>query len=213
MDEARDQALEAAAFVGETLGPLFLYDPADEAVAPVYEAIGELDAAEAAVEWPLAAPAEAQEALRLMEDGLRGGVDDELIWEYRRLFAGPAAKAAPPWGSVYTDRECVIFGEATLELRRWLREAGIEVPGTGKEPEDHIGLMLVLMAWLARQRPELLDEYLAQHLLTWAPHFLGIVQQESQHPFFCGLAQLTGASLAGLQDALQLSVDVPRFYR
>ncbi len=213
MEDAREQITESVAFIGETLGPLFLYDPADAAVAPVYEAIAALDAEEAAAAWPFAAPEDAARALGLLCEGLARGVDDALVWEYRRLFTGPAAKVAPPWGSVYTDRECVVFGESTLALRQWLREVGIEVPGRGNEPEDHIGLMLVLMAWIARERPELLDDYLAQHLLTWASHFLGIVQQGTEHPFFQGLAQLTAASLAGVQDALQLQVTVPRFYR
>ena len=125
----------------------------------------------------------------------------------------PGQKAAPPWGSVYTDRECVVFGEATLALRQWMRESGIARPGDGSEPEDHIGLMLLLMAWIARHRPELLDDYLTDHLLTWAPHFLGIVGEQTHHPFFGGLASLSAASLAGVQQALGLSVDTPRFYR
>ena len=67
--------------------------------------------------------------------------------EYRRLFVGPAPKPAPPWGSVYTDRECVVFGESTLALRAWMRAQGIARLVDDKTPEDHIGLMLVLMAW------------------------------------------------------------------
>ena len=204
---------EGVAFIGETLGPLFAHDPADEEVAGLYDALAALDPAAAGEEWPLGDAAGATRALAEMVRGLADEADDALVWEYRRLFVGPGPKAAPPWGSVYTDRECVVFGESTLALRQWLREVGIEVPGRGNEPEDHIGLMLVLMAWIARERPELLDDYLAQHLLTWASHFLGIVQQGTEHPFFQGLAQLTAASLAGVQDALQLQVTVPRFYR
>ena len=41
-----------------------------------------------------------------------------------------------------------------------------------KTPEDHIGLMLVLMAWIARNRPEALDDFLRLHLLPWSSHFL-----------------------------------------
>lgn len=213
MEENREQIEEAAAFIGEALGPLFLYDPTDAAVLPVYEAISALDCEDAAAEWPLATQSEASEAFKLIDAGLKAGVDEALIWEYRRLFAGPSTKIAPPWGSVYTDRECVIFGASTLALRKWLREAEIQIPGNNSEPEDHIGLMLLLMAWIARNRPEILDEYLEKHLLTWAPHFLSIVNRESSHPFFQGLAQLAGASLAGLQDVLQLHVDEPHFYR
>lgn len=79
--------------------------------------------------------------------------DDDLTWEYRRLFIGPGAKPAPPWGSVYTDRECVVFGATTLELRAWMREHGVARTADEKTPEDHIGLMLALMAWLAQNSP------------------------------------------------------------
>ena len=40
------------------------------------------------------------------------------------------------------------------------------------EPEDHIGLMLALMSYLARNQPDDLDEFLQIHLLTWSSHFL-----------------------------------------
>ncbi len=213
MSQQSEQILEPVAFLGEATGSLFLYEPGSIEAAPFYEALGALEAEQAAAEWPFVTPGQAREAFALICEGIVSGVDDGLTDEYRRLFVGPAPKAAPPWGSVYTDRECVIFGATTLALRAWLREVGIQGPGNGKEPEDHIGLMLLLMSWIARHRPELLDGYLADHLLPWAPHFLGVVQRETQHPFFQGLALLTASSLEGIQDALSLDVTVPRFYR
>ena len=51
--------------------------------------------------------------------GLAAGyVDEDLYWEYRRLFVGPQAKVAPPWGSVYLDKDQVIFGASTMEPKR-----------------------------------------------------------------------------------------------
>lgn len=224
---------EAVQFAGETLGPLFLYDPSDARVAPLYEQLCGLDLVGAASQWPFAEDGEALSALSAMVGGIGGGVhchdasdgpvDDSLVWEFRRLFVGPAAKVAPPWGSVYTDRECVIFGRSTIALREWARSVGVGLHGQpsdasrdlicANDPEDHIGRMLLLMAWLARNRPELLGEYLSEHLLTWAPHFLEIVQRESSHPFFVGLARLTGFTLEGIQRELALDVKEPRFYR
>ena len=148
-----------------------------------------------------------------MQEGLANGVDDDLMWEYRRLFVGPGHKAAPPWGSVYTDREQVIFGLTTLDLRRWMRERGIERRGDANDPEDHIGLMLELMAWIAANRPADLDDYLQNHLLTWAPHFLAYMEKETTHPFYKGLARLACASLEGMRDSRGLDVVEPRFYR
>ncbi len=208
-----EHILDSVAFLGEATGPLFLYEPGSDEAAALYGALGALEVEQAAREWPFAEPKQALEAFTLINEGLAFGVDEDLTSEYRRLFVGPAPKAAPPWGSVYTDRECVIFGATTLALRAWLRESGIQVPGNGKEPEDHIGLMLLLMGWITRHRPELLDAYLADHLLPWGPHLLSVVQRESQHPFFQGLALLTASSLEGIQQVLSLDVAVPRFYR
>ena len=211
VDEAR--ACEGIAFIGDTLGPLFAHDPSDGQADDLYGALAALDPAAAGQEWPFGDAAAATEALADFAAGLAGGVDDDLIWEYRRLFVGPGPKAAPPWGSVYTDRETVVFGEATLVLRQWMRVSGVRRLGDEAEPEDHIGLMLQLMAWLARERPALLDEYLADHLLTWAPHFLDVMESATTHPFYRGLAALTRLSLEGIGEARGLVVEEPRFYR
>lgn len=207
------EILEGIAFVGETLGPLFSHDPADGEADGLYAALAAADPAEAGAAWPFGDRALAAEALAEVAQGLADGVDDDLTWEYRRLFVGPGPKAAPPWGSVYTDRESVVFGEATLALRQWMRACGVRRLGQEAEPEDHIGTMLSLMAWLARERPELLDEYLADHLLPWAPHFLVVMGEQAGHPFYRGLAALTRLSLEGIRDQRGLQVTEPRFYR
>ncbi len=87
-------------------------------------------------------------------------------------FRGAGTPRSSAVGSVYTDRECVVFGETTLALRAWMREHGVARANDEKTPEDHIGLMLALMSHLCRTQPESLDDYLCGHLLTWAPHYL-----------------------------------------
>lgn len=214
MDEKREALLDGIAFVGETLGPFFLQDPKTGDAHEAFAALAALDVDAAAGEWPFVDDDEARRDLGLMVEGLAKGIEDEdLMWEYRRLFIGPAPKPAPPWGSVYTDRECVIFGESTLALRQWMRECGIQRLVDDKTPEDHIGLMLVLMAWIARNRPEVLDDYLRLHLLTWSSHFLDELIEAAEHPFYEGLARLAKASLEGIQGELALDVTYPRYFR
>lgn len=204
----------AIAFVGTTLAPFFLEDPRIGNAGAAFAAIAALDTTAAGAEWPLADTAVATAALEAMAQGARANDQAEaLTADYRQLFVGPAVKAAPPWGSVYTDRECVVFGESTLALRQWMREHAIARTTDERTPEDHIGLMLALMAHIARTDPALLDEYLRLHLLPWAGHFLDIMEQASCHPFYQGLAQLTRASLAGIQNELNIEVVYPRFYR
>lgn len=223
-----EKTLEGIAFAGRTLGPLFRHDPLldREKVEALYVTLARSNPTALCEEWPFVAPDEALEPITDMVRGAKRfedelAVDNEslaatssLADEYRRLFVGPAKKAAPPWGSVYTDRDQVIFGFSTLELREWLRKNGIQVRrGESEEPEDHIGTMLELMAWLADNRPELLGDYLQHHLLTWAPHFLVLMQNAAADAFFTGLAALTRSTLLGIQDALSLDVIEPRFYR
>lgn len=208
-----EDQLDGIYFIGNTLGPLFYYDPNDEFVQASYEAFGTLDPEQASKEWPYVSPDAAKPALDLMTRGASGGVDDDMVWEYRRLFVGPNAKATPPWGSVYTDRECVVFGEATLALRQWMKRTGVVRLNSEKEPEDHIGLMLMMLSWIQLNRPDLTEEYLRDHLLPWASHFLEEMEKAAEHPFYEGLARLTRLSLEGIQAECGIEVDYPRFYR
>ena len=156
MDKLDDKSRAGIVFVGSTLGPLFLHDPEHDAqvVAAGLEALATLDVEAAAKDWPFVSAEDAERALALMHEGLAEGTkSDALVWEYRRLFVGPLAKPAPPWGSVYTDKDMVVFGASTMQLRDWMRRNGIAIEkGESDEPEDHIGTMLVLLAWLAEER-------------------------------------------------------------
>ena len=206
--------LKAIAFVGEALGPFFLEDPRTGAAGGAFAAVAALDVPAAARQWPFVDDADAAHHLGLMVRGLENGADDEgLVREYRRLFIGPAPKPAPPWGSVYTDRERVVFGMSTLALRAWMRENGVARTDGERTPEDHIGLMLELMAWLAREQPESLGDYLRLHLLTWSTHFLDQLACAARQPFYEGLALITRDSLEGIRQELGLQVDYPRYWR
>lgn len=221
MSEAeRAAALEAVAFVGETLAPFYLQDPVTGEAGAAFDAMRTLDADAAGSEWPFVEADEAKADLTLMVEGLQpaaagepGSHDGALVREYRRLFIGPAPKPAPPWGSVYTDRECVVFGASTLELRTWMRLNGIVRTTDDRTPEDHIGLMLAQLAYLAREKGDIVEEFLKLHLLPWSTHFLDQLEAAAEQPFYRGLARLTRASLEGVQDVFGIEVTYPRFYR
>lgn len=215
MTEATEP-VDAIVFAGASLAPFFLNDPRTGDAADAFAALAELDVDAAAAQWPFAGDevAAVEGALAAMKEGLAAGADhDDVVWEYRRLFVGPGHLPAPPWGSVYTDRECVVFGESTLALRAWMRAVGVERLADERTPEDHIGLMLALLSFLAAERPELVDDYLRDHLLTWAPHYLEALEEAAEQPFYIGLARLTRLTLVGLQRERGLTVELPRFYR
>lgn len=208
-----DTQLEAVTFVGDALAPFFLQDPSHDEATPHLEAFASLDAEAAAAEWPYGNPSAIASGLRDMVEGLAGSSTEDLSWEFRRLFVGPEHKAAAPWGSVYTDHDGVIFGESALALASWMRTKGIDRLSREGDPEDHIGLLLALMAWIARNRPELLDEFLHCHLLTWSSHYLDKLESEANLPFYRGLAVVTRESLEGIQSERDIQVEYPRYFR
>ena len=211
-----DEELEAVAFVGTTLAPFFLNDPKKGEAGASFAAMAQLNPAQAAGEWPFADAEEAAADFALMVEGLAGGADaEDLVWEYRRLFTGPGHLVAPPWGSVYTDVESVVFGASTLELRAFMRKAGVARVSDERTPEDHIGLMLAMMAYLAQNKPEFLDEVPLTATCSPGRPTTWIRWSARRSTLSTeGLPRLTRSTLEGIRAARGLQVrDFPRFYR
>lgn len=197
MNSAKDEMLElfgAVALGGQTLGALFLTDPKEAAFEPLFEQLTALSSLE---DWPFGSEGELARAYKLFSEGTAEGCA-ALGREYQRLFIGPHHFEAPAWGSVYLDRDQILFGNSTLELDQWMRVNGIAINEDKKEPVDHIGKMLVLLGWLAQEKPDLLAEYLAEHLMPWAPRYLELLEADARSPFYEGLAVLTRVTLDGV---------------
>lgn len=85
----------------------------------------------------------------------------------------PVGTAVSAVGSVWLDRESVLFGDSTLALRQWMREKGIQFEMKQNEPEDHFGSLLLMAAWLAENgRQTECEELLAWHLFRGQHVFL-----------------------------------------
>lgn len=192
---------------GRLLGASFYYEPSDSRIAGVLDFFRQPTWTQ---EWEIPLEENACEKITAL---IKQGLKQDLTEQYQTLFIGPNELVAPPWGSVYLDPECVIFGNSLLALRDFLKRHQIAFQAQQDEPEDHIGLMLMLAAYLAETRSHLLVEFLSQHLLTWAPHFLTKLANVENHPFYQGLAQLTLITLDDWKQKLSLSVPDVRFYR
>ncbi|HGN1704559.1 TPA: Tat proofreading chaperone DmsD [Providencia rettgeri] len=201
------QFLEHVAITGRVLGSLFYFAPDSEnnvdLVAILHESTWHED-------WPFSLP-----SLSVISQLFQASIqDDEPLSEaWQRLFIGPYALPAPPWGSVWLDKENIVFGDSTVELRQWMRAKGIEPVTTQKEPEDHFGLMMMLVAWLAEQnRRDDLEELLAWHLLPWAEHFLDVFASRADSNFYIALAKLAKETLWGYQSQLALPIAKKSIY-
>ncbi|QBH95836.1 Tat proofreading chaperone DmsD [Limnobaculum zhutongyuii] len=195
--------LDDVSLTGRMLGALLYYAPDRPEVLSLLELLSNDNWQE---EWPCGAMSEIRTAAALMNTGLETAHRQTLDEAYQRLFIGPDALPAPPWGSVYLDRESVVFGNSTLDLRQWQASLGIEVQQQQREPEDHIGLLLMLAAWLAENQSEQLSILLSDHLLPWSGRFLTLLEERAEHPFYQGIARLTSTTLAHWQQRLNVPV-------
>jgi len=197
---------ETFAFSARVLGALFYFAPDSEQAAPLVTALTTTDWYH---DWPLDA-----ELLSPVAHSLSVSADETLPEAWQRLFVGPWALPAPPWGSVWLDRESVLFGESTLALRQWMRDSGITFNVQQNEPEDHFGTLLMLAAWLSENgRDDECDQLLAWHLLPWSQRFLAEFSENARHPFYTGIAQLALMTLEDWQSRLTLPVAEKTLYR
>ena len=112
---------------------------------------------------------------------------EEAKDEYTRLFIGPVSLVAPPWESVYGQKDAMLFQESTLEVRNTYRQFGLIPEGYPHVADDSLALELHFMALLAQRGLDAFyagkyddlaadlsgsADFLKKHLLVWVPKFL-----------------------------------------
>lgn len=198
---------EAIAATGKILGSLLYFSPGSEQAQPLFQWIQTHSWAQ---DWPYGEKGQLEPIVARLSENVTS--EESVEDAFQRLFVGPYALPAPPWGSVYLDRESVLFGDSTLNLREWMRLHGIEPHKMQAEPEDHIGLMLMMSAWLAENSPEILDEFLAMHLFPWSFRYLTLFEQGAGHPAYQAIAELTRVTLEGWQEQCKIAVTEHELY-
>jgi TorA maturation chaperone TorD len=166
--------------------------------------------------WPLR-----DEDSRAGADLVARGAADPLLdiaRDYQRLFVGPGPLLAPPYESVHTTRDRLLFEAPTLEVRAAYRAFGQMAPALGREPDDHLGLELDFLAHLCGRALDAVDthdelaldttlaaqqEFLHRHLGRWGADCFRLVQQHARTSFYRGVALLGLGVLAEAEDLLR----------
>lgn len=138
---------------------------------------------------------------------------DALQLEHDYLFSGVGDMKAPPWGSVYLDKESVVFGESLVEYRQFLQQCHLSFDKNSNEPEDHIGLMLMTLGLLFEDEKYIQAiDLLENHLMTWFGFYIKRLMSATQSPAYTELAKSTQEILSTLADKHQISVSNRRDY-
>lgn len=151
---------------------------------------------------------------------------EQLEYDFSVLFEGQGEMPAPPWGSVYLDKENILMGASTLQYREFLATLGLANQSTIHEPEYQFGLMLLAWVYLIEQQPVSSQQsnnnqqdgadivLLTEHLLPWAYRYLELVKNaQVEYPFYPLLAEITECYLKTLQAELGLFPQPYELYR
>jgi len=152
--------------------------------------------------WPGASEAaDCMEAALPPDEGA-----EELAIDHARLFVGPFALLAPPFGSVYLEGERRLMGDSTLAVGECYREVGLEMAAGFNGTPDHIAAELEFMHFLSVKEIEALagedlvrarhfrqkqKSFLERHLAAWVPNFSRSVEDQAQTRFYQSLAAAT----------------------
>ncbi len=117
---------------------------------------------------------------------------DMLDADFFQLLQGSGDMPSPPWGSAYLDKENALFGASTLELREFMRSKALACDTGVREPEDHIGLMFMLVSFLLEQKDiNGANQLLSDHLMPFAPTMLNLMRIHAETDFYRQLAEIS----------------------
>ena len=137
---------------------------------------------------------------------------EQMLVDYAALFIGPFELPAPPYGSVYLEKNRTIMGDTTLQVLKFYQDAGLQVEE--KEPPDHIAIELEFMSFLYGEELQALvreDEaeagrlrnmrhrFFTTFLNTWAHAFCAAIRSGTGNGFYLALADCLSAFVAALQ--------------
>jgi len=143
---------------------------------------------------------------------------EQVMVEYTELFIGPGLPSAPPWASLYRTNEKIHFGWTTYEMRQLLEKNGLESKRKDQQPEDHIGLQLMLLSVLTKELTTLeVDEqvvqvkeqisFIKEHLLSWIPELTRDAKENGTIGFYGGLIELIWGILLWDRELMQEFID------
>jgi TorA maturation chaperone TorD len=129
-----------------------------------------------------------------------------LLVDYTRLFIGPVAALARPYGSVWLGSADALMQDSTMAALQLYAEGGFGMDEGFREVPDHVAAELEFLYLLLFREAEarlngdvealagigdLRRRFLGEHLGRWVGAFAAAVRAGAQTEFYRGLAELT----------------------
>ena len=130
----------------------------------------------------------------------------ELLVQHTRLFVGPFELPAPPYGSVWMEKEKSLMGATTVQVVNFYAACGLQLAEGTYQVPDQLTVELEFMSYLVFKQREaaqagnreeadrqvgLQKEFLATFLLPWLGPFTDAVINDGTAPPYMALARAT----------------------
>lgn len=160
-------------------------------------------------------------AAAILREATRPGADlskaaRQFEGAHSSAFLTGGRKSAPPYASFWLSERGLLFQEPTRTMSRLLAETAVRPDDGVREPPDHIGLQLNLLAELSERsqdgRPIPVDprEFARDHILTWLPAFAASCARQANPFFYSALAKGLTEAIASASRWSGDEGDVPR---
>ena len=131
---------------------------------------------------------------------------ETLLLDYMRLFLGPNAVVARPYGSVWLEDKRTLMGDTTVAVQTLYRAGGFDLDESFRELPDHVAVeleFLYLLLFREGQARETGDDaalaetlalrrqFLSTHLGRWVGPFTSAMGVGAQTDFYRELARAT----------------------
>lgn len=144
-----------------------------------------------------------------LENEIKEQAADHLL-----LLVGLGMPKAPPWGSVYLHDENLLLQDSTFALKAFVDENQLEFKPLERQPIDHIGFCLEILALLL-ERVDLNQHnetpkrnvriFLSQHLLPWINCCLTLLITYAETDFYRLIGLITQNLINDLATSLNAS--------
>ncbi|MBF8258957.1 MAG: cytoplasmic chaperone TorD family protein [Actinobacteria bacterium] len=139
-----------------------------------------------------------------MAGALSQAAEVELAVAHAKLFVGPFALRAPPYGSLYLESQNRLMGDTTMEVLKMYQMAGLALSADFKDAPDHIAAELEFMYFLITKELHALrmddrvdaigylkmqQEFHDKYLRPWMEPFVEMIRTGSEHEFYRLLAK------------------------
>ena len=136
---------------------------------------------------------------------------ETLLVDYTRLFMGPVAPLAKPYGSSWQDGPQTLMRESTMAVQELYAQGGFEIDENFHDLPDHVAVELEFLYLLLFRETQatangnldamtamsaLRRQFLAEHVGAWIGPFTTAMHDGAETGFYRELAELTARFVA-----------------